>query len=132
MTDTAGSEVIGPGRLGTPTMFPLRPLFVLGLKMAPFSFFAHPPGWVWTFASSVTMQPSRCRVSSSSGIAAISFDSPSTARWPSASPRPLAQALTRCSGLCSRRRLPERRTVLPSIATTSRSTLTVKDCAHRA
>jgi hypothetical protein len=30
-------------------------------------------------------------------IAAISFDWPSTSRWPSASPRPLAQALTRCS-----------------------------------
>jgi hypothetical protein len=29
-------------------MFPLRPLFVLGLAMAPFSFFANPPGWVWT------------------------------------------------------------------------------------
>jgi hypothetical protein len=29
-------------------MFPLRPLFVLGLTMAPFGFFAHPPGWVWT------------------------------------------------------------------------------------
>src|SRR3954465_11358113 len=28
-------------------------------------------------------------------------------------------------------RLPERRTVLPSTATTSRSTLPVKDCAHR-
>jgi hypothetical protein len=46
-TDTAGSGVIGPGRLGTPTIFPLRPLLVLGLKMAPFAFFAHPPGWVW-------------------------------------------------------------------------------------
>jgi hypothetical protein len=47
-TGTAGSGAIGPGRLGTPTMFPLRPLLVLGLKMAPFAFFAHPPGWVWT------------------------------------------------------------------------------------
>src|SRR3954453_15246312 len=40
--------------------------------------------------------------------------------------------MTRCSGPCSWRLLPERRTVLPSIATTSRSTLLVKDCAHRA
>jgi hypothetical protein len=39
---------VGPGRLGTPMMFPLRPLFVLGLAMAPFGFFANPPGWVWT------------------------------------------------------------------------------------
>src|SRR3954462_1834856 len=37
-------------------------------------------------ASSVTMQPSRCKVSSNAGIAAISFDLASTARWPSASP----------------------------------------------
>src|SRR4051794_31415995 len=42
-------------------------------------------------ASSVTMQPSSRRVSSSSGTAVISFDSPSTARWPSASPRSLAE-----------------------------------------
>ena len=38
---------VEPGRLGTPMMFPLRPLLVLGLMMVPFSFFANPPGWVW-------------------------------------------------------------------------------------
>src|SRR3954452_3979582 len=43
-------------------------------------------------ASRVTMQPSSRRVSSSPGIAVVSFDLPSAARWPSASPRPLAQA----------------------------------------
>ena len=82
-------------------------------------------------ASSVTIQPSSRRVSSSSGIAVISFDLPSTARWPSASPRPLAQALTRCSGPRSWRRLPERRTALPSTATTSRSIPSARDCAQR-
>jgi hypothetical protein len=35
-------------QLSAPTMFPLRPLFVLGLAMAPFGFFANPPAWVWT------------------------------------------------------------------------------------
>src|SRR3954470_21541024 len=42
-------------------------------------------------ASRVTMQPSRCRAPSSSGTAVISFDLPSTARWPSARPRSLAE-----------------------------------------
>ena len=70
-------------------------------------------------------------MSSSSGTAVISFDLPSTARWPSARPRPLAQALTRCSGPRSWRRLPDRRTVLPSIATTSRSAPTASDRAQR-
>jgi hypothetical protein len=41
-----------------------------------------------------------------------------------------AQALTRCSGPCSWRRLPERRRVLPS--TTSRSSSPLKECAQRA
>jgi site-specific DNA recombinase len=41
-----------------------------------------------------------------------------------------AQALTRGSGPCSWRRLPERRRVLPSIATTARSTPAASDCAH--
>jgi hypothetical protein len=50
-------------------------------------------------------------VLSSAGIAVISFDLPSTARWPSASPCPLAQALTRCSGPCARPRSKDRRTV---------------------
>ena len=35
-------------QLGAPTVFPLRSLFALGLAMAPFAFFAHPPAWVWT------------------------------------------------------------------------------------
>jgi hypothetical protein len=26
---------------------PVRPLVVLGLRLAPFSFFANPPGWIW-------------------------------------------------------------------------------------
>jgi|tagenome__1003787_1003787.scaffolds.fasta_scaffold20495093_2 hypothetical protein len=42
------------------------------------------------------------RVSSSAGIAVISFDLPSTSRWPSTRPCSLAQALTKCSGPCAR------------------------------
>src|SRR4051812_38598074 len=47
-------------------------------------------------ASRVTMQFFKDSVSSSAGIAVISFDLPSTSRWPSA--RPCSLALTRCSG----------------------------------
>src|SRR5258707_988453 len=49
-------------------------------------------------ASKVTMLPLRSSVSSSSGTAVISFDLSPTWRWPSTSPRSLAQALTICSG----------------------------------
>src|SRR4051812_34206274 len=70
-------------------------------------------------ASSVTMLFFKDSVSSSAGIAVISFDLPSTSRWPSA--KPCSLALTRCSGPCARLRSKERRRVLPSIATTSRS-----------
>src|SRR5215211_6469816 len=71
-------------------------------------------------ASNVTMQVFKESVSSSAGIAVISFDLPSTSRWPSTKPCSLAQALTRCNGPCARPRSKERRSVLPSIATTSR------------
>src|SRR5512143_1125553 len=81
-------------------------------------------------ASKVTMLFFRASVWSSAGIAVISFDLPSTARWPSTSPCSLAQALTRCSGPCARPRLKERRSVLPSMATTSRSKASAKDCAQ--
>src|SRR3954465_616175 len=81
-------------------------------------------------ASNVTMLFFKDSVSSSAGIAVISFDLPSTSRWPSAKPCSLAQALTRCSGACARPRSKERRSVLPSIATTSRSKAWAKDCAQ--
>jgi hypothetical protein len=55
-------------------------------------------------ASKVTMLFFSDSVSSSAGIAVISFDLPSTSRWPSARPCSLAQALTRCSGPCARPR----------------------------
>src|SRR4051812_12721795 len=61
----------------------------------------------------------------------ISFDLPSTARWPSASPRRLAQARAGGSGPGWGRRLPEGRTVLPSTAIPSRSIPSAKDCAQR-
>src|SRR3954465_11054034 len=67
-------------------------------------------------ASKVTMQFFTDSVSSSAGIAVISFDLPSTSRWPSTKPCSLAQALTRCNGPCARPRSKERRSVLPSIA----------------
>src|SRR4051794_29100931 len=72
-------------------------------------------------ASSVTMLFFRASRSSSSGMAVISFDVSSTQRWPSTRSCSLAQALTRCSGACSCLRSNERRSVLPSMATTSRS-----------
>ena len=72
-------------------------------------------------ASSVTMQFFKASWSSSAGMAVISFDLPSTQRWPSTRPCSLAQALTRCRGPCARPWSNERRSVLPSIATTSRS-----------
>src|SRR5919206_2664525 len=53
--------------------------------------------------------------------AVISLDVSRTQRWPSTRPCSLAQALTRCKGDRSRLRSNERRSVLPSIAITSRS-----------
>ena len=73
-------------------------------------------GWV-PMASMVTMQPSSAKVASSSGMAVFSFDFSAVARCPSTSPAPAAKALTRCSGVAST--FPERRLVLPSMATTS-------------
>src|SRR3954449_6141801 len=81
-------------------------------------------------ASKVTMQFFKDSVSSSAGIAVISFDLPSTSRWPSTKPCSLAQALTRCNGPCARPRSKERRSVLPSIATTSRWKTSAKDWAQ--
>src|SRR4051794_10133232 len=81
-------------------------------------------------ASKVTMLFFSDSVSSSAGIAVISFDLPSTSRWPSARPCSLAHALTRCSGPCARPRSKERRSVLPSIATTSRSKASAQDWAQ--
>jgi hypothetical protein len=76
---------------------------------------------VWQpMASSVTMLFRGASRSSSSGMAVISFDLSSTQRWPSTRSRSLAQALTRCSGDRSRPRSNERRSVLPSMAITSR------------
>src|SRR3954467_15518685 len=81
-------------------------------------------------ASKVTMPFFTDSVSSSAGIAVISFDLPSTSRWPSTKPCSLAQALTRCNGPCARPRSKERRSVLPSIATTSRWKTSAKDWAQ--
>src|SRR3954454_22976524 len=81
-------------------------------------------------ASKVTMPFFKDSVSSSAGIAVISFDLPSTSRWPSPKPCSLAQALTRCNGPCARPRSKERRSVLPSIATTSRWKTSAKDWAQ--
>src|SRR3954469_4995655 len=81
-------------------------------------------------ASKVTMQFFTDSVSSSAGIAVISFDLPSTSRWLSTKPCSLAQALTRCNGPCARPRSKERRSVLPSIATTSRWKTSAKDWAQ--
>ena len=56
--------------------------------------------------------------SNSLGTATISFDLSPTASWPRQSRASTAQALTRCSGEVSAARSKERRSVLPSIATT--------------
>src|SRR5215207_7517978 len=81
-------------------------------------------------ASKVTMPFFTDSVSSSAGIAVISFDLPSTSRWPSTKPCSLAQALTRCNGPCARPRSKERRSVWPSIATTSRWKTSANDWAQ--
>jgi hypothetical protein len=78
-------------------------------------------------ASRVTMLFASASWSSSSGTAVISFDLPSTQRWPSTRPCSLAQALTTCSADCSRPWSNERRMVLPSMATTSRSNLSASE-----
>src|SRR5215217_4709450 len=54
-------------------------------------------------------------------MAVISLEVSWTRRWPSTRPCSLAQALTRCKGDRSRLRSNERRSVLPSMAITSRS-----------
>jgi hypothetical protein len=46
-TVMAGSEAAEPDQPGALIVVPLRPLFVLALAVAPFGFFANPPGWVW-------------------------------------------------------------------------------------
>ena len=69
-------------------------------------------------ASTVTIVPSRESISNSLGTAVISFDLPSTAIWPSTSRCSAAQAETRCRAEPPVARSKERRSVLPSIATT--------------
>jgi hypothetical protein len=65
----------------------------------------------------VTVQPFSARVESGSGIAVISLDFSAVARCPSTRPVPAAKADTRCSAV--RPTPPERRLVLPSMATIS-------------
>ena len=69
-------------------------------------------------ASVVTTQPSSESISSSFGMAVISLDPSSTATWPKTSRAPQAQAETRCKDEASVARSYERRSVLPSTATT--------------
>lgn len=66
-------------------------------------------------------------LSSSSGAAVISFDLSSTQRWPSTRPCSLAQALTPCSGDCSRSGSNKPRIVMPSMAITLRSNLAASE-----
>jgi len=68
-------------------------------------------------ASRVTMQSSSARVTGNSGMAVFSFDSTAVARRPSTKPAWAAKALTRGKGVASA--FPERRLVLPSMASTS-------------
>src|SRR3954465_8957307 len=81
-------------------------------------------------ATKVTMQFFKDSVSGGAGIAVTSFDFTPTSRWPSTKVCSLAQALTRCNGPCARPRSKERRSVLPSIATTSRWKTSAKDWAQ--
>src|SRR3954452_9942088 len=76
--------------------------------------------WV-PIASMVTRAPSSASRSSSSGMAAISFDLPATASCPSTRRWRLAQAETRCRGPRPLPRAWVRRGVLPSTATRSGS-----------
>src|SRR3954454_18836222 len=69
-------------------------------------------------ASAVTMRPLSDSRSSSFGTAVISLDLPSTASWPSSSRWSADQAWSMCSGDLPAARSKERRSVLPSIATT--------------
>src|SRR6266851_9544297 len=68
-------------------------------------------------ASMVTVQPSRAKVASNSGMAVFSLDFSPVARCPNTKPAPAAKADTRCKAVVSTP--PERRLVLPSMATTS-------------
>src|SRR3954469_25225017 len=81
-------------------------------------------------ASRVTMLPCRANWSSNAGMAVISLDLSATQRWPSTGPCALAQALTMCSGARSCLRSNERRSVLPSMATTSRSKPAASEAAQ--
>jgi hypothetical protein len=74
-------------------------------------------GGRFQLASMVTVQPFSARVESGSGIAVISLDFSAVARCPSTRPVPAAKADTRCSAV--RPTPPERRLVLPSMATIS-------------
>src|SRR6266849_790633 len=69
-------------------------------------------------ASMVTMHPSNCSSSKSSGMAVISLDFSSIATCPSTSRASVAQALTRCNSFLPLPRSYERLAVLPSMATT--------------
>src|SRR3954468_23772903 len=81
-------------------------------------------------ASRVTMLSTRTNWSSKAGMAMISLDLSAPQRWPSTSPCALAQALTRCNGARSCLRSNERRSVLPSMATTSRSKPAASEAAQ--
>ena len=69
-------------------------------------------------ASTVTTQPSRFSIFSSLGTAVISFDLASVATWPSTSRCSQPQADTICSADLPLALSNERRSTLPSIATT--------------
>src|SRR3954462_9829706 len=81
-------------------------------------------------ASAVTIQPLSDSSSSSFGTAVISLDLPSTAIWPSSRRCSADQAWTICSGDLPVTRSNERRSVLPSTATTPRR-LSAKRCMKR-
>ncbi len=70
-------------------------------------------------ASMVTMHPARSSSCSSLGMAVISLDFSSTLAWPSTKPLAEAHTLTMWMACLPRVRSWERRTVLPSMATTS-------------
>src|SRR4051812_34112182 len=76
------------------------------------------------------MQPLSDSSSSSFGTAVISLDLPSTAIWPSSRRCSADQAWTICSGDLPVTRSNERRSVLPSTATTPRR-LSAKRCMKR-
>jgi hypothetical protein len=100
-----------PSPPGTPCC--VEPQQVIGAS------FQDPVGDRLLAAHGVTMPFFKDSVSSSAGIAVISFDLPSAGR-------PCSLALTKCTWARSN----ERRSVLPSIATTSRSKVSAKDWAQ--